>query len=603
MSERNYWNRMRRNKMSRRSLLRASARAGVGAAGIALVGCGDDDDDQAVTQVQQQQQQQPQQTAQPQQQQQQQADAQAQQADQQDESDAEQQAQQDDQQQAAQAQAQAQAQQVAVGRVGELNVPDLSGSFSQLDPVTGSGGNDHQHLWVGHDNLVGYDTELVPDTSRSLAEGWEVSDDGLKIIFTIRPNVTFHDGEPLNAEAVKIHTLRARDLPEGNTGADVQFIDSVDTPDELTAVFNMKQPFAPLLRILGDRAGMVVSPKAIEEKDVYLDRSPVGAGAFKFVEEVVDDRMVFEAFEDYWQPGHPKVNKIVWHLGRTSDQAINGMIAGEYNAQFSPDSAQVDRLTDAGLAYETRPTNWTQRYWLNMRIEPWTNPHLRRAINWGIDKQSLLDVVWNGQGIPVHWGWLGPATGPDHDPDYQGYIYNPDKVREELALAGHPDGFEFEMNTFSGAQAIAHDEFIAASLAQFGIIAKLNPKPSPAFWREFWDLEVSGHSSSMSVRADVWQQLAFVHDPLSQSRNVVPEDENDPDRKELVRLLGEVGAEFDPELRFVKIQELNRAMDTAAWGVNFFHHFARTAHAANVSFPLFADAKPHWGQGDVTITA
>ena len=603
MSERNYWNRMRRNKMSRRSLLRASARAGVGAAGIALVGCGDDDDDQAVTQVQQQQQQQPQQTAQPQQQQQQQADAQAQQADQQDESDAEQQAQQDDQQQAAQAQAQAQAQQVAVGRVGELNVPDLSGSFSQLDPVTGSGGNDHQHLWVGHDNLVGYDTELVPDTSRSLAEGWEVSDDGLKIIFTIRPNVTFHDGEPLNAEAVKIHTLRARDLPEGNTGADVQFIDSVDTPDELTAVFNMKQPFAPLLRILGDRAGMVVSPKAIEEKDVYLDRSPVGAGAFKFVEEVVDDRMVFEAFEDYWQPGHPKVNKIVWHLGRTSDQAINGMIAGEHNAQFSPDSAQVDRLTDAGLAYETRPTNWTQRYWLNMRIEPWTNPHLRRAINWGIDKQSLLDVVWNGQGIPVHWGWLGPATGPDHDPDYQGYIYNPDKVREELALAGHPDGFEFEMNTFSGAQAIAHDEFIAASLAQFGIIAKLNPKPSPAFWREFWDLEVSGHSSSMSVRADVWQQLAFVHDPLSQSRNVVPEDENDPDRKELVRLLGEVGAEFDPELRFVKIQELNRAMDTAAWGVNFFHHFARTAHAANVSFPLFADAKPHWGQGDVTITA
>ena len=130
------------------------------------------------------------------------------------------------------------------------------------------------------------------------------------------------------------------------------------------------------------------------------------------------------------------------------------------------------------------------------------------------------------------------------------------------------------MNTFSGAQAIAHDEFIAASLAQFGIVAKLNPKPSPAFWREFWDLEVSGHSSSMSVRADVWQQLAFVHDPLSQSRNVVPEDVNDPDRKELVRLLGEVGAEFDPELRFVKIQELNRAMDTAAWGVNFFHHFA-----------------------------
>ena len=381
----------------------------------------------------------------------------------------------------------------------------------------------------------------------------------------------------------------------------MQFIESVDTPDEQTAVFHMSQPFAPLLRILGDRAGMVVSPRAIEEKDVYLDRSPVGAGAFRFVEEIVDDRLVFEAFDDYWQPGHPKINKITWHLGRTSDQAINGMIAGEYNAQFSPDSAQVDRLIDAGLDYSTRPTNWTQRYWLNMRMEPWTNPHLRRAVNWGVDKQALLDTVWNGQGIPAHWGWLGPATGPDHDPNYEGYVFNPEKVREELALAGHPDGFEFEMNTFSGAQAIAHDEFIAASLAQFGITAKLNPKPSPAFWREFWDLEVSGHSSSMSVRADVWQQLAFVHDPLSQSRNVVPEDTSD-DRVEIERLLAEVGAEFDAEQRFVKIQELNRAMDTAAWGLNFFHHFARTAHAPNVSYPLFADAKPHWGQGDVTIT-
>ena len=591
MSERNYWTRMRRQRLSRRSLLRASARAGVGAAGLALVGCGDDDDDSAPAQStstagsstaqQQQQEQAAEQQAMQQEQQEAPADA-------------------DEQQQ--QASASTSSASAPAARVGELNVPDLSGSFSQLDPITGSGGNDHQHLWVGHDNLVGYDTELVPDTSRSLAESWEVSDDGLKIIFTIRPNVLFHDGEELNAEAVKTHMLRARDLEEANTNADVQFIDSIDTPDNLTAVFNMKQPFAPLLRILGDRAGMVVSPKAIAEKDVYLDRSPVGAGAFRFVEEIVDDRLVFEAFDDYWQPGHPKINRITWHLGRTSDQAINGMIAGEYNAQFSPDSAQVSRLEDAGLVYETRPTNWTQRYWLNMRMEPWTNPHLRRAVNWGVNKQALLDTVWNGQGIAAHYGWLGPATGPDHDPDFEGYVFNPDKVREELALGGMPDGFEFDMNTFSGAQAIAHDEFIAASLAQFGITAKLNPKPSPAFWREFWDLEVSGHSSSMSVRADVWQQLAFVHDPLSQSRNVVPEDPEDPDRKEIVRLLAAVGAEFDPDERFVKIQELNRAMDTAAWGCNFFHHFARTAHAQNVSYPLFADAKPHWGQGDVTIT-
>ena len=191
MSERNYWTRMRRQRLSRRSLLRASARAGVGAAGLALVGCGDDDDDSAQPSTSSSSSSSSSAAQQQQQDQDQAAEQQAMQQEQQEAADDDQQQQQEQQQAAATTSSDS----APAARVGELNVPDLSGSFSQLDPVTGSGGNDHQHLWVGHDNLVGYDTELVPDTSRSLAESWEVSDDGLKIIFTIRPNVKFHDGE------------------------------------------------------------------------------------------------------------------------------------------------------------------------------------------------------------------------------------------------------------------------------------------------------------------------------------------------------------------------------------------------------------------------
>jgi ABC-type transport system substrate-binding protein len=567
MSEQNYWTRMQSRRISRRALMGASAKASVGAAGLVLVGCGDDDDDDAAGAA---------------------VDADEAQADQADQ---------------AQDQGDEQAVAVPAGRVGEILVGDPSGSFPQLDPITGSGGNDHQHLWVGHDNLVGYDSELTPDPDRSLAQSWEVSDDGLTIIFNLRPNVRFHDGEPLNAEAVSIHMLRARDLELGNTRADVQFIDSIETPEDLVVTFKMSQPFAPLLRILGDRSGMVVSPKAIAESDDFLNRTPVGTGAFKFVEEVADDKLVFEANDDYWQPGHPKINGVTWRLGVNPEQAVNGLLAGTFNSAFSLDPASIPTLEEGGLIVETRPSNWTSRYWLNMRMEPWDNAHLRRAVNWAVDKQRLVDVVYDGLHTPAHWGWLGPATGVDHDPDFEGYVYNPEKVREELALGGAPDGFEFDMNTFATAIDIAKDEFIQSNLAEFGIKANLNAKPSPAFWREFWDLEVSGHSSSMSVRADVWQQLAFVHDPLGQSVNVVPEDENDPDRVAVSGLLSDVAAAFDPDVRFEKIQELNRALDDAAWGLNFFHNAATTAHAPNVSYPLFSDAKPHWGQGDVTITA
>ena len=167
MSEQNYWTRVSRRRLSRRTLLSVSARAGVGAAGIALVGCGDDDDDgPAAAQVAQQAQQQDQPAAQQQDQQQaapqteQQADQQAAQAD------ADQQA----DQQAVQQQA---AETVAAIQPpsGEVRWP-TSTNVSGLEGTTGTGGGDHQILWPIFDNLVSYNSGLEPNEARSLAESW-----------------------------------------------------------------------------------------------------------------------------------------------------------------------------------------------------------------------------------------------------------------------------------------------------------------------------------------------------------------------------------------------------------------------------------------------
>ena len=299
----------------------------------------------------------------------------------------------------------------------------------------------------------------------------------------------------MNGEAVKISVDRARTLEVGNTRADMQYVENIEVTDELITTWSMSQPFAPLFRILGMRAGMLVSPKKIAESDDFLNREPVGAGAHRFVEEVDSDRLVFEANDDYWKPNAPLVNGVRWKMGLSEEQITNALIAGDTNVIRSPDTAALTTLEDAGFLVRSKPTNFTWRYWLNPNMEPWTNPHLRRAVNWAVDKRALVDVVWNGIGTPAHWGWLGPATGPDHDPNFAGYVKNPDKVREELALAGFPDGFEFNMNSFTGTQWIANDEFIQAQLAEFGIVVNLDTKPAPAYWREYFDLEASGHSS------------------------------------------------------------------------------------------------------------
>ena len=479
-----------------------------------------------------------------------------------------------------------------------------SNSFHQLDPVTGSGGDDHQHIRVGHDSIIGYNPDLVPDASRSLAASWELADpEGLTIVFTQKPDVRFHDGTPVNGEAVKISMDRARTLEVGNTRADMQFVENIEVTDDLTTTWSMSQPFAPLFRILGMRAGMLVSPKKIAESDDFLNREPTGAGAHKFVEEVDGDRLVFEANDDYWKPNAPLVNGVRWEMGLSTEQITNALLAGDTNVQIYPDPATLPTIEDAGLVVRSKPTNYLHRYWINSNMEPWTNPHLRRAVNWAVDKQALVDVVWNGIGTPAHWGWLGPATGPDHDPNYEGYVKNPDKVREELALAGFPDGFEFDMNGFDFATWIARDEFIQAQLAEFGIIVNLDTKPSPQFWREYFDLEASGHSSTMSTSADVYWQMAWVHDPLGPHAFGVPEDPNDPDRVAVTAGLQAVAQAFDPDERFTEMQKLNRALDEAAWGANWFYRWAVYAHPEEVEFEIFPDGYANWGQDNVRINA
>ena len=309
MSERNYWTKLGRRKISRRTLLRASARAGVGAAGLVLVGCGDDDDDDsdqpAAAQAQQQQRQQEQQApaAQQQTQQEQQAEQVAQQAEQQErqQQTAQQQTVQQQQQQQ-QAQAVQAAPIVPRGGIVKYGAENEMIGQSGMDPSTSL---TQSGLWRAlYDPLIATRADGVVDLDASLAEAFEAVDD-TTIVFTLREGVKFHDGTEFNAEAAKFNLDRAVDtsIPAGGVyAAAFSVIESKDVIDSRTLSFNLARPNAALLTNLQERGGMMTSPTHVEATALEdLRVQPVGTGPYQLQSWENDQSTVLVPFQDSWQ--------------------------------------------------------------------------------------------------------------------------------------------------------------------------------------------------------------------------------------------------------------------------------------------------------------
>src|SRR5205809_5288091 len=160
------------------------------------------------------------------------------------------------------------------------------------------------------DKLFDIDEKLniVPQ----LATGYEWSADNKALTIKLRGGVTFHDGEKLDAAAVKFNIERHKTMAGSNRSGELKPVTSVDVVDPATVRLNLSAPFSPLLAALADRAGMMVSPKAAQAAGASFGTKPVCSGPFKFVERVAQDRMVFERYADYWNKANVHFDKVVY---------------------------------------------------------------------------------------------------------------------------------------------------------------------------------------------------------------------------------------------------------------------------------------------------
>ena len=459
MSGMNYWTTMRRRRISRRTMLGASAKAGVGAAGLALVGCGDDDDDDAAAPAAAEAPAEEQAEEQAQAQAEEQAEAQAQAAD-----------------EPAEEEAEEQAVSAFAGIDLEATIRTTAaadnGGLDQLR--AGSHTNYISHQCV-HDNGIW----LEPDTNEVyghlVTPEW-VDDVTMTAAVTPAP---FHDGSIFSAVDAKFTHDRAGNIAEYHNGGE-----STDNPagwtsarttygaqnwarneavDDRTWLVELNAPDAGFLVVSLTGAVVMISRSYTERVgDAEMDRAPMGTGAYRFVSHADDENFIFERHDEHFHPldypvnvPHVPFHKRLEVLVRPEVQSrLAGLEAGEIDTVPSLGFNEAEPFLDnpdfnvflqpAGAAscHNVYP-NLNNPVLEDGSPNPFLDQRVRLAANLALNRGNIINGLLSGteeQALFTFSGAIGYPT-PEQKAEVT-FPYDPDQARALLAEAGYPDGFD-----------------------------------------------------------------------------------------------------------------------------------------------------------------
>lgn len=343
---------------------------------------------------------------------------------------------------------------------------------SSLDPYTGSSGADHVVLYPMYDTLISFTPDdLKPEPG--LAESWE-QPDPTTLVLSLREGLTFHDGTPLDAEAVKFNLERGK--AEGsNVQADLATVESIEVVDERRVQLNLNKPDASLPLVLADRAGMMSSPTAYKAAGENFDRQPVGAGPLKFVSWQTGAKVTLERFEDYWDPEKVHVDGLEISIIPEADTALNAVRSGQQDVTLAVQPQLVKQLeSDQSLKVSVSPTVLHDIFYLDRSVAPFDNADVRRAFNLAVDREALLQASYFGLGeiarqpLPsAHW-----AHNPDLEDSYKRDV---EEAKSLLAKAGYGNGLTVKTLVYPTTPDVRRGEILKSQLAEAGITLELVP--------------------------------------------------------------------------------------------------------------------------------
>ena len=342
----------------------------------------------------------------------------------------------------------------------------IAQDFDSLDPDYMTAAGTKEVLFNVFEGLVkpSPDGEIVPAVASEVVK----SDDGLSYAFTLRPGVKFHNGRNVGMNDLA-YSIERR-WKSDDTAAHLEALSVIDriSTDGSVLTITLSQPSNEFL-------AAVMNAYIIPADYDRQESAPVGTGPYRFVSRSVQDSLVLERFEDYWgTPG--KLDKVTFKILESADGLVLGLQSGALDLVAHLSSDQTVQLDHDEFSIAEGSMNLVQALYLNNKEKPFDDVRVRQALCWAVDKQAVIDLAFDGYGIPLGTSMF-PSFSKYYDEsltDY--YTLDLEKAKALLTEAGYPDGFEMTITVPSNYTPHVNTATVLVELLrEIGVKATVKP--------------------------------------------------------------------------------------------------------------------------------
>lgn len=357
----------------------------------------------------------------------------------------------------------------------------LQTDFTTLDPYDAIDVLSKNAVKAVYEGLFTFDKDLkvVP----ALASSIEPSADGLTYTVHLRPGVKFSDGEPFNAQAVKVNIDRVLDPKQALSARGLfKKVKSVEVVDDLTVRFHLVEPFSAFPNYLATPSVAMMCPKLVADttnKKEVAAYQTCGTGPYMQVRYNPSQYFEVKKNPNYRVAGLPKLDGILFRPTPEAATTTAMLSTGEadFAVQVSPEQVAALKGADK-VEVKTVDSIVERQAYINTARKPFSDVRVRQALNYAVNKEALIKVVFRGYAVPA----TGVAPKQvEFSKQFGVWPYDPKKAKELLKEAGYPNGFEttlWSATTNSTDQRIM--QFLQQQLAQVGVKATVQALESGA---------------------------------------------------------------------------------------------------------------------------
>lgn len=325
-----------------------------------------------------------------------------------------------------------------------------------------------------------------------LATDYTSNEDATEFTLNLRSDVTFQDGTPFNADAVKANLDRLADQSKGlKRNSLYKMIKTVTVVSPTQVKITLNQSFGAFINTLAHPSAVMWSPAVLKQypDEAQLRLHPTGTGPFRFVSWQPGKAVKLTKFAGYWRKGWPKVDNVIISPSPEDATRVAALKSGQVDAIYPLPSDLVNVVqSDSKLAVQRDESIYLYYMAINTLHKPLADVRVRQAINYAINRDIWLKVAYAGMGQPATSA-IPPAVqfyAKQRDPDYH---YNPEKAKALLQAAGYGNGLALKLWVTDTTASVRAAQFLKQQLGAVGITVTVTPMDSGARNAKLWGVK------------------------------------------------------------------------------------------------------------------